>query len=176
MRLSILVLSATALSFSFSSPSAAAASPTPQQPTATPPAEDLFELGRQLFEQFAPPEIKAEYEFPSKERWDEFAVRLQRALEGDSLQDLAVYLPEARVALTGLRAFPDYGEYADWLEQRIDEIEVANQLGAQPPPAVPPSTPPGPAPSRGRPSTPAPPARIGALPYYDLWVERVRGR
>jgi membrane-bound lytic murein transglycosylase D len=136
---------------------------------------ELFELGRQLFEQLAPPEIKAEYEFPSKERWDEFAVRLQRALEGDSLQDLAVYLPEARLALSGLRAFPEYGEYADWLEQRIDEIEVANQLTAQPPPSTP-SSPPAPPPQRG-PPPPAPAPRVGSpVPHYDLWVARVRGR
>src|SRR3954464_15133457 len=87
------------------------------------PGSELFELGRQIFEQYAPPEIKAEFEFPSKQRWDEFSQRLQGALEGDSLQDLAVYLPEARVALKTLRAFPDYGDYSDWLEQRVDEIE-----------------------------------------------------
>src|SRR5688500_12847093 len=92
--------------------------PGSQSSTPATPGDDLFEFGRALFEQFAPPEIKAEFEFPTKERWDEFAIRLQRALEGDSLPDLAVYLPEARFALTTLRTFPDYEEYADWLEQR----------------------------------------------------------
>ena len=36
-------------------------------------------------------EIKAEYEFPSKPQWDEFAVRLQKALECDDLAALAAF-------------------------------------------------------------------------------------
>src|SRR4051812_44991987 len=140
---------------------------TPVTPANEAPAgsAELFELGRALFDQFAPPEIKAEYEFPSKERWDDFAARLQRALEGDSLQDLAVYLPEARTALTGLRAFPGYEEYADWLEQRIDEIEAADQLTRETTP-----TPNAPPPSPGRKSPPVPtpsnppPSRAGTVP------------
>jgi membrane-bound lytic murein transglycosylase D len=158
---------------------ASAQTPAPRSPPPKPatapaaPGEELFELGRQLFEQYAPPEIKAEYEFPSKERWDEFAVRLQRGLQGDSLQELAVYLPEARLALPALRTFPGYEEYADWLEQRIDEIEVARQVTTlvAPPPPGPGPTPPGPAPK-------SPPSKLGAgaLPHYDLWVTRVRAR
>lgn len=148
-----------------------AAPRAPASPAPAPATDELFELGRQLFEQFAPPEVKAEYEFPSKERWDEFALRLQRGLQGDSLQELAVYLPEARVALSTLRAFPDYGEYADWLEQRIDEIEGAKQATTPVAPPSPGSTPPAPTPV---PKSPVP--KPGALPHYDLWVTRVRGR
>src|SRR2546430_1854821 len=49
-------------------------------PPATPPptADDLYQIGKTLFDQLAPPEIKEQYEFPSKEQWDEFAARLQR--------------------------------------------------------------------------------------------------
>ena len=150
-----------------------------QLPSAPPPAgSDLFEIGRQLFEQYAPPEIKAQYEFPSKTQWDEFATRFQRSLQGDSLQDLAVYLPEARVALTAVRTLPDYAEYADWLEQRIDEIEGAKEVTTLTPATTP--TPPAPKPPSPSPS-PAPgpkltPQKSGSLPHYDLWVSRVRGR
>ena len=37
-------------------------------PPAAPPsdADELYRMGRQLFEQYAPPEVKEQYEFPSK--------------------------------------------------------------------------------------------------------------
>jgi membrane-bound lytic murein transglycosylase D len=140
------------------------APPAPGASKSPPPeaSDELFELGRQLFEQLAPPEIKEQFEFPSKEQWDAFASRLQRALESDSLADLASYLPEARSALQALRTLPGYEDYADWLEQRIDEIQVAQQI-----------TTPAPAPTPAPVSRPLRPVRV---PHYDLWRERVRGR
>src|SRR5258707_203945 len=93
--------------------------------------DELYNVGKQLFDQLAPPEVKAQFEFPSKEQWDAFAARLQHALESDSLKDLADLLPEARAALIGLRTLPGYEEYADWLEQRIDEIEATQGLLSQ---------------------------------------------
>jgi membrane-bound lytic murein transglycosylase D len=136
-------------------------------PVSAPAGEELYELGRQLFDQYATPEMKEQFEFPTKERWNEFAGRLQHALESDSLEELAVYLPEARVALTALRALPESEDYADWLEQRIDEVEGAKQA-TTPQPAQPP-------PLKNAPSpTPGPPP--SSLPHYDLWVSRVRGR
>ena len=172
LRIPIFVL------FGFVSGGVRVAAQSPAAPSSG--GSDLFEIGRQLFEQYAPPEIKEQYEFPSKKQWDEFATRFQRSLQGDSLQELAVYLPEARVALTAVRTLPDYAEYADWLEQRIDETEGAQQLTA-PPPATTPS-PPEPKPPSPSPSpTPGPkpklsPQKSSSLPHYDLWVSRVRGR
>ncbi len=131
-----------------------------QQPSAPPAVDDLYQIGKQLFDQLAPPEIKAQYEIPSKEQWDEFAARLQRALENDDLTALAAYEPEARAALMALRTLPGYEDYADWLEQRLDEISVARDV----------TTPPGPT------AKPLPPAARGMLPYYELWVARVRTR
>src|ERR1019366_4115092 len=112
-------------------------------PSPTPPAntDELYKLGQQLFDQYAPPEVKEQYEFPSREPWDAFAARLQHALENNSLEELAAYEPEARSALAALRTLPGYGDYADWLELRIDEIEPGKQAGAlagPPPPARPP--------------------------------------
>ena len=157
----------------------AAAQPTPTPATAaaapTAPSTDaLYALGQQLFDQLAPPEIKAQYEFPSKTQWDEFAIRLQRALEGDDLRALATYAPEGRAALTALRAFPDYSDYADWLAARLDEIEAAEQLAAPTPTPRPPGAfplppiknPAGPEPVEGR--------NFPAVPHYDLWLARVR--
>ena len=135
--------------------------PAVAQPPTTPPAtDDLYKLGKQLFDDLAPPEIKEQYEFPSKEQWDAFATRLQRALENDDLAALGAYLPEARAALTALRALPGYEDYADWLEQRLDEITVARDVTAPPVAAQKPQLKPAP----------------GAMPYYDLWLARVRAR
>ena len=126
--------------------------------------DQLYETGKALFDQYAPPEIKEQYEFPSKEQWDEFAAKLQRALESNSFEELAEYEPQARAALITLRVLPGYEDYADWLEERLDLIQAAKLAGQQPPPKpVPPSTGPG------RPPAPT-------LPYYDLWRQRLRDR
>ena len=124
--------------------------------------DELFKLGQQLFEQLAPPEIKAQFDFPSKEQWDTFAARLQHALDNDSLEELAAYEPEARTALTALRALPGYEDYADWLEQRIDEIQGAREAVAPPKPPLP--------------DRPLLRNSQPAIPHYDLWLARVRNR
>jgi membrane-bound lytic murein transglycosylase D len=146
-----------------------AQTPAPTQPAAQ-SADDLFKLGKQLFDDLAPDEVKAQFEFPSKEQWDAFAARLQRALEGDDLSALAAYEAEARTALLALRTIPDYEDYADWLEQRLDEIAGARELTApRPPPPTP--KPPLPLP------TPKPPiVAPTSLPHYDYWLTRVRTR
>jgi len=142
--------------------SGAAQTSTPKTDDAaeTPSLDQLYERGKALFDQFAPPEIKEQFEFPSKEQWDAFALRLQQALESEDLSQLAGYLPEARSALAALRALPGYEDYADWLQERIDYIEAADQTKAAPPP---------PAPVRK-----GEPAKGPALvPYYELWLERM---
>jgi membrane-bound lytic murein transglycosylase D len=136
-----------------------------QTPAAAPPAPppdaaDLFRIGKQLFDQLAPDEIKAQYDFPSKEQWDAFAARLQHALESEDLSALAGYADEGRAALTALRTIPGYDDYADWLEQRLDEISVAREATA----------PPGPT------AKPLPKPTAGAVPYYELWRARVKSR
>src|SRR5665213_457768 len=111
-----------------------AAGAEPPTPTPSPPvsADDLYAVGQQLFDQYAPSEVKEQYEYPSKEEWDKFAARLQHALDNNSLDELAAFEPQARAALIALRAFPGYEDYADWLELRIDEIEAAKQAVARP--------------------------------------------
>jgi membrane-bound lytic murein transglycosylase D len=148
-------------------PSPAAADANSEQ-TLTP--DQLYDLGKSLFDQYASPEIKEQYEFPSKQQWDEFAAKLQRALDGNSVEELAGYEPQARAALAALRALPGYEDYADWLEERLDLIQAARsevRPSATPVPGQPP---------------PAPPLPVGprpghlAVPYYDLWLQRLGGR
>jgi membrane-bound lytic murein transglycosylase D len=137
--------------------------PPAKKPPATPPTDELYDLGKSLFDQYATPEIKAQYEFPSRERWDAFAGRLQQALDNNNLAELAAYEPEARSALTALRALPGYEDYADWLATRLDYIEAAKQAARLPAP-LPLATP----------TTPGQAAQL--IPYYDLWVRRIRVR
>lgn len=146
-----------------------------QEPRRTPPPppdvdlDALYEQGRRLFEELAPPEVKERYEFPSRAQVDDFLARLQRALETEDLRPLAAFAPEARAALAALRFFPELADQADWLVERLDYAEAAGQALRRPPPApVPPVPPPKPG---VRPAAPAPP-----VPHYDLWLARVRGR
>lgn len=148
----------------------AAARPTPSveasaDPDQAPSPDAAYELGRTLFDQYAPPEVKAQYEFPSREQWDQFAARLQRALQGDSLSELADCEPEARAALAAVRSLPGYEDYAAWLEARLDLAAAAGPAAREPPPAPPSAAP-----------APGPPSFHRALPYYDLWLQRLRDR
>jgi membrane-bound lytic murein transglycosylase D len=141
---------------------AIALSAEPPAPTPAENTDDLYKIGQQLFDQYAPSEIKEQYAFPSRDDWDVFAGRLQHALENDSLEGLASYGPEAQAALRALRSIPGDGDYADWLSSRIDEIEGAKEAVAQA-------------------GTPLPRA-IGnmgpslRIPHYELWLRRENAR
>jgi membrane-bound lytic murein transglycosylase D len=135
-------------------------SPTPAPAADEAPSDGLFDLGKSLFDQYAPPEVKEQVEFPSKEQWDAFAAKLQRALDGDSYEELATYEPQARAALVALRAIPGYEAYATWLEERLELISAAKQIAHPPPPPSP--------------GTPPPPIPRSDLPQYDLWLQRLR--
>src|SRR4051812_26958445 len=110
----------------------------PAVPPAEPTADELLKNARELFDEYAPEEVKQQFEFPSTREWEEFAQRLQQALESNDLRRLAAYEPEARAALVALRALPEYHDYADWLSERLDYIEVAKAtLGPGPRPRPP---------------------------------------
>lgn len=162
-----------------------APNPPPAKPAETTVDTDaLYAIGQQLFDQYAPPEVKAEYDFPTKAQWDAFLPKLNAALQGDSLDDLAEYAGPARAVLTTMRAAGADPDLTDWLEQRLDEAEAAQQIRALARPA-PPSTPaptptPRPTPRPAPVPTPKPPpttpARAALIPYYDLWLGRVKTR
>ncbi len=155
-----------------------ASSAQPARPPATAPdpaTADLYAQARELFDAL-PDAVKAQFDFPTPEQWNAAFTRLQRALEGDSLADLAALATDARQALATLRLVPGYEDLADWLAQRVDEIEAAQQI-VTPTPApapVPPRTPQRPGPAA--PPAPAPTPRLPPVPHYDLWLARVRDR
>lgn len=149
--------------------------------------DQLYAVGKALFDRYAPPEIKAKYEFPSKEQWDAFLPRLQKALNGNSMQDLAALEPEARRALRYLDSVPNASGLADWLRQRIELMDAARALSQpvpetpaplpQPPelaPAPGPTPPPVPAPER--PPAPPPPRSGWNIPAYNFFYARLLQR
>ncbi len=121
-------------------------------------ADDVYEAGKNLFDELAPQEVKEQFEFPDKARWDDVMRRLQAALEGSDPQALLQFEPEVRAALAALRNIPGGDEYADWVAERLDYIEAAKEL---PPRPVPPPV--------------AKPA-VQYVPNYDLWVKRTQKR
>ena len=115
-------------------------------------------------------------------------------MDSGSFQELGSYESQARALVDALRMMPDYSDAADWLASRLDEIDVARQIAAAPPPHPPPCAP---AAGHGRdraqhsarrrprltPASPPAPAgrRNGSVevrrsPYYDRWLERLRNR
>ena len=140
----------------------AAAEPSPPaKPPDLPSSDELYKAGKSLFDAYAPPEVKAQYEFPSRERWNDFATRLQQALDNNDLAALAAYENEARAALAALRVLPGYEDYADWLGVRLDYIEAAKEAVRR---------------SALRPPVSRPGRAVVTIPYYDLWLARVRAR
>jgi membrane-bound lytic murein transglycosylase D len=174
--------------YSSSSPSnpPPAPAPVPRAPAAAPvptPADldDLYEYGRQLFDDYAPASVREQYEFVSQEQWNAFTARLQTSLAAGSVEDLAALEGDARRTLAGLRMMPAFTEYADWLAERLDLMETARLATRTPvpprlvpPPVIDPSMPDV---SKTPPPTVAfaPPPR-SPVPFYDIWFERLRTR
>lgn len=164
MRLFALALGLTLLAHGASGSEPAKDPPANRQPADPEQALDLealYEQGQALFNELAPPEVKRQVKFPTKQQWFDFAQRFQRALENNDLQALAAYAPEARAALSGLRLFPELADYADWLEERLDYVDAADQVVRRVPVPRPPPT--------------APKPRV-AVPHYDLWLARIQAR
>lgn len=123
--------------------------------------DEAYEVGRNLFDTYAPDEIKEQYEFPDKARWDRVVKGLQAALAGNDPKALLPFESDVREAVAALRRFPGGGDYADWLAERLDYIEAAKQMPRTPP------TPPKP---------PVVKPKVQTIPNYDLWVRRIKQR
>lgn len=90
--------------------------------------ERMAETGQAVFDRVAPPAVKERYEFISAADMANLFSPLQAALNGESLGSLAAYGPQARQTLARLRADPDSQGYADWLEARMDYIDMAAEV------------------------------------------------
>ncbi len=150
--------------------SSGAAPPATSPPPAAPPSDaELYDQAKALFDALAPPEIKAQYDFPTRAELEEFVAHLQTALDTGSLASLVAYEDNAKLALAALRTVPEDRDYADWLQARIEEMDVARE-SLKPPPPPPTIIPPQP----GEPPPPPPPRT--KVPLYELWAARLRDR
>lgn len=154
-------------------------------------SDDLYSIGKTLFDSLAPAEIKEEYEFISRDAWTGIMNRLESALASGSLEELAACAPLARQSLEQARALPEAVDLIAWLEERLDLAEAAELLVqgvsaspvATPPPsptptptrrpsaARPPETAPTPTPAGPMATAPSPP-----IPHFEWWKERLAKR
>jgi membrane-bound lytic murein transglycosylase D len=76
---------------------------------------------------------------PSEDDWRQFLAAISAALNSGSTDDLASLKPQAEAALEYLDNVPSAKPYADWLRQRLDYFEVADELQRTAPPAAKPT-------------------------------------
>lgn len=136
---------------------AAAVGAEPAAATKPVVAEKIYEAGSELFEQLAQTDADEPLEFPTRDQWNGFVVHLQSALNNNRLEELAAYEPQARTALAAFQVLPGYEEYVDWLKERLDYIEAAQQAAKNP-------------------SLPTPSASTLSIPHYALWLNRLQAR
>jgi membrane-bound lytic murein transglycosylase D len=142
----------------------------------------LYETGQELFNAYAPDEVKETIRFPTREEWDEFWKRIETTLQSDYLSDWAWIRPEAERALELLRSIPGGDGYADWLFERLDYLEMAEgalvyvmgdaapvRSGSAGPRLSPPSKPP---------PVPAPNAAeaVRTARYIENWKNKIGSR
>ncbi len=117
----------------------------------------ISQAGQEIIDRLAPESFKNQYRFPSTEEIVAFVAPIQSTLAGESLEALAALQPRARQTLVLLRSSPKTEAYADWLQARMDFIEMAAEVAkAIPAPEIP-TTPPPPQPQVPAPQTKLPP-------------------
>ena len=103
--------------------------------------ERMADTGQAVFDRVAPASVKANYEVLTADEMAGLFTTLQAALSGESLDSLAANAPQARQTLARLRADPKTQDYADWLEARMDYVDMAAEVERAipaPKPALPP--------------------------------------
>lgn len=116
-----------------------------------------------------PADLLKQIPMPSDQEWQTFWTGIRGALDGDSLERAAEWLPYVETGIQLLSRVDGGGEYAAWLRQRLDYFEMAAAVVKQypavtsvPPSATPlaPSRPPTPVRGSVRivPSAPEPPS------------------
>lgn len=143
----------------------------------------IYDFGRRLFDDYAPEQIKEQYDFMSREDWNALIAQFHKTLETGTLEEIASLEPKAKRTLEAMRAKPDMADYADWFAERLELILSAKDAIA-PPVAI---TPPPPQQQPGnrfvippiamppRPFYEVPPQH-DVIPYYNLCFKRVSNR
>lgn len=141
----------------------------------------IYDFGRRLFDDYAPEQLKEQYDFMSREDWNALIAQFHKTLETGTLEEIASLEPEAKRTLDAMRAKPDMADYADWFAERLELILSAKDAVAPSVAIAPPSRQPGnrfvipPIALPPRPFYEMPP-RHDAIPYYNLCLKRVSNR
>jgi membrane-bound lytic murein transglycosylase D len=101
--------------------------------------DELIQMGSELLDafqdtEFDPAVVQAP---PSLDEWRSFWGSVERALQAESVEELAWMLPEVETALGLLDTMPEGKPYADWLRQRLDYFIVADEASGATRPAEP---------------------------------------
>lgn len=88
----------------------------------------FFDAGMAWIEENVSDEVLELFEIPTEEDWDAFWQEVADVLSGESLEDLSWMRPGVEAAVEILRYLPGGEGYADWLEQRLDYFDVAEEI------------------------------------------------
>ena len=138
----------------------------------SPDLVDVFENGPDALESLAAGPLGNAIQLSAQEYWQNFWQNVQQTLHTDSVTEMASFLPQARIAMDYLSGVPESKPYTDWLRQRLDYFDLADDIlqRLQPPsPRAP--APPRPAPGVSPRPTPRPPSRV-PTPDIALRVAR----
>ncbi|HEY3757725.1 MAG TPA: lytic transglycosylase domain-containing protein [Opitutaceae bacterium] len=130
--------------------------PAPSSIPTLPP--EAYDAAKELWDNFAPDDVKQNYRFPSREEAQQAIAKIQAALDSGSLDDLAQYADQARQLAPVLQSIPGFSDYGDWLQSKLDELDAAKALRRAPAPLPPPH-----------------PSSFD-VPFYREWVTRLRNR
>lgn len=154
--------------------------------------EDLFEFeldpealqaGTEWVQERVPEAWLAQWPKPAE--WQVLWRELTSALQSEDLADLAWIQPQAERALQFLQASPSTEPYASWLLQRIDYLDMAQEMmveyqtPADLPPRPPPATRPPIAPTHRPPSQSTPSSRANmkkGARSQEKWDRKLAGR
>ena len=89
--------------------------------------EDLMDAGAQWFTGRPPDDVAVTLDIPTLENWQAFCKSVDEAMRSGSIEDLAWILPEIKTALGYLETVPGSRPYTDWLKQRLDYVEMADE-------------------------------------------------
>jgi len=133
MRKSVIILSVVCVMAIPAKPSPAVAD-NAQEPITL---GDIIQAGTQWAEENLSEEALEQIRSLGENDWQAFWKNVQNTIESGSLEDYAWLKPQLEIALDYIEHVPNAEEYADWLRQRLDYFEVAEDVVTRFPPDKP---------------------------------------
>lgn len=88
----------------------------------------MVSAGTEWIQENVPLDLLSQVEIPAPEEWTQFWGRLQEILDSGSLEDMADFMPYAEAGARLLERMPGGEDYAAWLRQRLDYLEMADDV------------------------------------------------